>query len=68
MVMGFPAVYSSNQGREFANGIVKQLVEKTKASQRISTAYHPQTNGLVERYNKTIQSMILKTCSPEQDD
>jgi hypothetical protein len=30
MVMGFPAVYSSNQGREFANGIVKQLVEKTK--------------------------------------
>ena len=68
MVMGFPAVNSSGQGREFVNGIIKQLVEKTKASQRISTTYHPQTNGLVEHYNKTIQCMILKTCSPEQDD
>jgi transposase InsO family protein len=26
------------------------LIEKTNAVHRISTAYHPQTNGLVERF------------------
>lgn len=44
------------------------MTEKTKAAHRISTAYHPQTNGLVERFNKTVQSIILTTCSEQQDD
>jgi transposase InsO family protein len=62
MVMGFPAVYSSDQGWEFVNDVISCLTEKTKAAHRISTAYHPQTNGLVERFNKTVQSIILTTC------
>ena len=40
----------------------------TKTEHRISTAYHPQTNGLVERYNQTIQRALLKLVRKEQDD
>ena len=50
------------------NDVISCLTEKTKAAHRISTAYHPQTNGLVERFNKTVQSIILTTCSEQQDD
>ena len=35
-----------DQGREFANSVMSSLIEKTNAVHRISTAYHPQTNGL----------------------
>ena len=50
------------------NDVISCLTEKTKAAHRISTAYHPQTNGLVERFNKTVQSIIITTCSEQQDD
>jgi hypothetical protein len=52
LTMGFPAIYSSDQGREFVNSVMSSLIEKTNAVHRISTAYHPQTNGLVERFNQ----------------
>ena len=39
-----------DQGREFVNSVMSSLIEKTNAVHRISTAYHPQTNGLVERF------------------
>jgi hypothetical protein len=68
LIMGFPAIYSSDQGREFVNSVMSSLIEKTNAVHRISTAYHPQTNGLVERFNQTIQQMILKICNEDQND
>jgi hypothetical protein len=68
LTMGFPAIYSSDQGREFVNSVMSSLIEKTNAVHRISTAYHPQTNGLVERFNQTIQQMILKICNEDQND
>ena len=37
MVMGFLALYSSDQGREFVNDVISCLTEKTKAAHRIST-------------------------------
>jgi hypothetical protein len=68
LTMGFPAIYSSDQGREFLNSVMSSLIENTNAVLRISTAYHLQTNGLVERFNQTIQQMILKICSEDQND
>ena len=50
LTMGFPAIYSSDQGREVVNSVMLSLIETTNAVHRISTAYHPQANGLVERF------------------
>ena len=41
----------NDQGREFANEVCKQLHELTGVEQRVTSAYHPQANGLVERQN-----------------
>ena len=41
--------------------------QRFKIEHRISSAYHPQTNGLVERYNQTLQRSLIKLVNKEQD-
>ena len=65
--MGFPAVVSSDQGREFVNGVLDTLQQKSKTEQRVSSAYHPEINGLVERFNQILQNMLAKVCPDEND-
>ncbi|XP_065681448.1 uncharacterized protein LOC136095128 [Hydra vulgaris] len=50
----------NDQGREFVNEISKELYSKTGKIQRITSAYHPQANGLVERQNQTIKRILVK--------
>lgn len=46
--MGF---IRSDQGREFVNSLMEKNSEKLTFVQRISFAYHPQTNWLFKRFN-----------------
>ena len=65
---GWPEIVLSDQGREFVNGISKTLFEFTNVEHRISSAYHPQTNGLDERTNQTLVRALVKQCSANQRD
>ena len=71
---GFPCRYGctkvliSDQGREFVNQVSRLLFLMTKTEHRISSAYHPQTNGLVERFNQTIQRSLVKVVNENQTD
>ena len=56
----------SDQGREFINSVNAELQQQLGTEHRISSAYHPQTNGLVEKLNSTVQSCLLKLCNTEQ--
>ena len=64
---GCTKVIISDQGREFVNKINKTLFKKLKTKHRICTAYHPQTNGLVERFNQTLQRSLVKLVNKEQN-
>ena len=57
---GVPKKVQSDQGREFVNSLNDQLFKLTGVKHIISTAYHPQTNGLDERFNQTLQRSLLK--------
>ena len=46
----------NDQGRE----VCKQLHELTGVEKRVTSAYHPQANGLVERQDRTIKSSLVK--------
>ena len=54
------AVQGNDQGREFVNEISTELHKLTGVEQRITSAYHPQSNGLVERQNRTIKNSLVK--------
>ena len=58
----------SDQGREFVNKVNRCLFKMTNTEHRISSAYHPQTNGLVERFNQTLQRSLVKLVNNNQDD
>ena len=58
----------SDQGREFVNSLNGMLFKLTRVNHIISAAYHPQTNGLVEEFNKTLQRSLLKIVRSNQGD
>ena len=53
-------VFQHDQGREFCNKLVDNLCRRMGTKKSVSTAYHPQSNGLIERANQTIVTRLLK--------
>ncbi|CAB4418804.1 unnamed protein product [Rhizophagus irregularis] len=49
-----------DNGSEFNNQLTKNLTEKFNVQHKFSTPYHPKTNGLVERFNKTLIELLAK--------
>ena len=56
-----------DKGTDFVNKVAKYLYEKTGVTHHITSPYHPQANGLVERLNRTTTDR-LKTLIKEQHD
>ena len=50
----------NDQGKEFVNEVSDTLLELTGTDQRVTSAYHPQSNGLCERQNRTIKDSLVK--------
>ena len=61
-------VIISDQGCEFVNQIQEELYRLTGTEHRVTSAYHPQTNGLTERFNQTLQTALLKVVKETQTD
>src|SRR5688500_5811753 len=57
---GTPKIIQSDQGTHFVNKTIRLLTEKFRIRHSLSSPYHPQSNGLVERFNKTLCEGIAK--------
>jgi len=44
----------------FNNQVIEKLLKRFKIRHNLSTPYHPKTNGLVERFNKTLCESLAK--------
>lgn len=55
---GLPSQIISDRDRKFVSDLWKALFTLLKVSQLFSTAYHPQTDGLSERKNHTVEIAI----------
>ena len=62
-----PNRVQSDQGREFVNSLNDKLFKLTGVQHIISAAYHPQTNGLDERFNQTLQRALLKMVNENEN-
>ena len=59
---GCPKELQSDQGTEFTAQIIEELTTQFGIKQKFSSPYHPQTNGIVERFNHTLCGILQKYC------
>ena len=58
----------TDQGRESESHLFQHLCEALGADKTRTTPCHPQTDGMVERQNRTIQQMLSAYVSEKRDD
>ena len=64
---GCPKTLLSDQGTPFCNELVDSLCNLMNIKHQLSSAYHPQTNGLTEHFNKTLCITLAKYVSDYGD-
>ena len=65
---GVPRAIISDGGIHFCNQSFEKLLKKYGVTLKVSTAYHPQTNGLDELANREIKHILEKTVAPNRKD
>ncbi|GFN84706.1 reverse transcriptase [Plakobranchus ocellatus] len=58
--LGFPKEIQSYRGQQFMSKLLAEFNSLCNIKLFVSTAYHPQTNGIIERFHSTLKSMIRK--------
>lgn len=64
----YPKIIQSDQGKEFNNELFNEILKTFKVKKVNSSAYHPQTNSIVERFNKTLCTSFEMLVNSEQND
>ena len=64
---GIPLRITSDRGTESVNKFVAALCEIVGTMHCKSTAYHPQSDGQIERMNRVLEDMLRHYINPRQD-
>ena len=65
---GVPRAIISDGSLHFCNRSFEALLKKYGVTHKVSTAYHPQTNGQVELANREIKHILEKIVAPNRKD
>ncbi|XP_006813838.1 uncharacterized protein LOC100371911 [Saccoglossus kowalevskii] len=65
---GLPKEIQSDQGSNFMSGLFQEVMHQLGASQLKSSAYHPQSQGALERYHQTLKNMLGSYCTECPED
>ena len=60
---GLPDKFISDRGPQFAAHAFQELLKLLNMTSKLSTAYHPQTDGAAERVNQEIEAYLSIFCS-----
>ena len=61
-LVGLPKAVQSDQGSNFMSGIYTQVMHELGINQYKSSAYHPESQGALERFHQTLKNMIRAYC------
>lgn len=65
---GCPYEFHSDQGVQFESLVFKHLCSMFDIAKTRTTAFHPRSDGMVERLNRTIKDMLSKYINVKQTD
>ena len=66
--VGLPYSVQSDQGSNFMSGVFQQVMCQLDIKQFRSSAYHPQSQGALERFHQTLKNMLRAYCYEESKD
>lgn len=55
-LVGLAKSIQSDQGSNFMSGIFQQVMHQLQIKQYKSTAYHPESQGALERFHQTLKT------------
>ena len=64
---GMPEILHSDQGRNFESTLFHQVLEAFGIHKCRTTAYHPQGDGMVERFNRSLLQLLRCYVDTEDD-
>ena len=67
-IFGVPMQLHSDQGRMFESDVFQEMCKILGIEKTRTTPYHPQSDGMVERANRTIENMLSAFVSENQKD
>uniref|UniRef100_A0AAZ1XXC8 Integrase catalytic domain-containing protein n=1 Tax=Oreochromis aureus TaxID=47969 RepID=A0AAZ1XXC8_OREAU len=59
---GLPKYIQTDQGSNFLSRVFAQVMSELSVKHRVSSAYHPETQGALERFHQTLKAMLRKYC------
>ena len=64
---GVPNDITTDRGSQFNSAIWNQLLRIWGVSHHQTTSYHPEANGLVERFHRRLKESLITLCKDERD-
>ena len=65
---GVPRVIHSGQGRQYESQLMSEVCKLLQIQKTRTTPYHPQSDGMGERFNKTLATMLSAYVSENHRD
>merc|ERR1711911_6399 len=62
---GIPETITTDRGSQFTSAIWTQLLETWGIRHNLTTAYHPEANGLVERLHRGLKESLMAICDDD---
>ena len=64
---GCPSHLVSDRGGQFVGDLAMAIYQRLRVKKHTTTAYHPMSNGLCERFNQTLIRGLKTTCNSYQN-
>lgn len=61
-IFGIPKIVQSDRGSNFTSGLFKEVLNQLHVKHRVSSAYHAQSQGALERFHCTLKSLLRAYC------
>ena len=65
-LVGLPKTVQSDQGSNFMAGVFQQVMQQLGIKRNVSSAYHPESQGELERFHQTLKNMLRTYCLEQE--